>query len=662
MYIAIESLEKIIKDTKEKKIEGAEFLYRLDDTYDDETGKYTYKPVIEYTSVKTLKGLSEITVIGNSSITLASIKNSVLAVNLLGANLLGANNTMRLDKTEQWYTDEGFNTYMSVNHKITFEFFPWYYWKNQSHVAAPTFLITVDPIEVVEEGITYRLLVADKLILSCVPHTSAMYKYMDKGVVFSCINGNSLFIKKMTYETFPCMVLAQIAHTADINIKLSLQDGCFIPEKQAKLLSAVLEKRVAKTVTYTTRYNPFKNHISELYLSDAKNLMTKKFLAGEIDVLTIGDIKLEKNKATYDKVSLEYEGLSKMVNDTRGLNTDSTIYDMLDMVVFHITRKNRAAAGETTDTVLVNGMPIEIGMSVAFRRSINGMLINASEVVEVARRAFCCTNLDQFNILVKNVSRMSLRVHDILGNGQTTYCRVIETDKRTNFTQEQKETEWLRQDKQHMWKNMPKLKFVRKDNHYQLVVNDEKTLVVSKFIGLLDKINQLPSRLGQYYYDENRMGHYRNYTWAIDELANLLVEFTKVQPPKRKNADGTYTERAAVAKLTKAEAVELIKDADKETAAAILKSKALLDDVVKRTGAEAIEFNNMTGYKVVGKLHTYFVDMNTNQVYNHTKNKAICIVGAGHSVGIGWDETATRILALKNDERTSKQIQTLING
>jgi hypothetical protein len=95
---------------------------------------------------------------------------------------------------------------------------------------------------------------------------------------------------------------------------------------------------------------------------------------------------------------------------------------------------------------------------------------------------------------------------------------------------------------------------------------------------------------------------------------------------------------------------------------AIKKSSVFLAEAVAKTGAKLINFNGEECWYVEGQLHKYAVSKKTNQVYNYERGNYICIVEPGHRVEVGFDATACRLLALKNDSVRVKQIQTLGHG
>jgi negative regulator of replication initiation len=64
-------------------------------------------------------------------------------------------------------------------------------------------------------------------------------------------------------------------------------------------------------------------------------------------------------------------------------------------------------------------------------------------------------------------------------------------------------------------------------------------------------------------------------------------------------------------------------------------------------------------YKVTGKLRTYAIIIQSAKVYDFDSKQYRCIVNSSHYQGAGYDDIATRLLALKNDSVTQDSIGTL---
>ena len=111
--------------------------------------------------------------------------------------------------------------------------------------------------------------------------------------------------------------------------------------------------------------------------------------------------------------------------------------------------------------------------------------------------------------------------------------------------------------------------------------------------------------------------------------------------------------------LTKEDIVSLLSICTEQTKAKIARSKQFLETAVKTTGAELIEFQGQPAYKVAGLLRTYAVIISTAKVYDYDTKKYRCIVNNRQYIGEGYDDVASRLLALKNDSVMQRHITTL---
>jgi hypothetical protein len=100
----------------------------------------------------------------------------------------------------------------------------------------------------------------------------------------------------------------------------------------------------------------------------------------------------------------------------------------------------------------------------------------------------------------------------------------------------------------------------------------------------------------------------------------------------------------------------MVKDKKK---AAIERSKIFMDTAVKMTKAEKIDFMGKAAYKVQGALRTYAIVIENAKVYDFETKQYRCIVNNHHYDGAGYDDVATRLLALKNDSVMQSSISTL---
>jgi hypothetical protein len=115
-----------------------------------------------------------------------------------------------------------------------------------------------------------------------------------------------------------------------------------------------------------------------------------------------------------------------------------------------------------------------------------------------------------------------------------------------------------------------------------------------------------------------------------------------------------YVENTTPDMLTK-----MFKSILKEREDAEERSAKLLQDVSKMVGAVREQKNGLWGWKVEGKLKTYFVEEESLRTHDYATNAYICIVSGKGDQGVGHDALVTRLLSLKNDSRVAHKIGTL---
>jgi hypothetical protein len=102
--------------------------------------------------------------------------------------------------------------------------------------------------------------------------------------------------------------------------------------------------------------------------------------------------------------------------------------------------------------------------------------------------------------------------------------------------------------------------------------------------------------------------------------------------------------------------LSVVKDSKKE---AIERSRIFMETAVKLTKAELVEFMGKRAYKVQGSLRTYAIVIENAKVYDFETKQYRCIVNDSHYDGAGYDDVATRLLALKNDSVMQSSVSTL---
>lgn len=521
------------------------------------------------------------------------------------------------------------------------------------------------PYERVENGNTYRIIMNGYRhhnqvnVLMCHTSDEPQYNYMDQGMhIFSYRPKNTQKIKNIffkqpsiTFYKITCILPFLPADAADL-----FQDGCYFNPKQEKLLLMGLEKRLGQIAPEQMRLNnqvaTYASYVTALqrrWLASAENRLTQEFIAGKRDTL-------EKNGVLYKKNEVSYEGLSIRCEDMRDIfNTgffnwasEYDIYGLLSVVANWAQYK----ANTTPYTVTVNGMPIPITITTYNRTQVLGHAINKDEVSAVLQRALCFKELDKYTDLVKSVSKMSLLVHDALANGIALRWRKLPentADSGRSFFQ---------RDKQDGFKNNPRLKFVRENNKFYVLAGEEQTTKVHipYFVGFVRRLQRINNRIdGHYYYRDGR-----NYASAEHLIIAELVRSTKGKPMQVVDGEtGLTTEVQRPGQLTEQQARELLYAVDTVTVKAIAKAELFLANIVAKVGAVKTTRGGIEGYTVQGKKTTYFVETATNKVCHNETGAYICIVDNDHGIRLGCDELATRLMALKNDERSVAKITTL---
>ena len=291
----------------------------------------------------------------------------------------------------------------------------------------------------------------------------------------------------------------------------------------------------------------------------------------------------------------------------------------------------------------INNINIDVTIDSRGASFINGVRINRNEIGQAVFRASCHNSEENYNLFLKSVSRMSLRRHDILANGFR--LKIHENITADEYSSEKPSA------------SAPALKFVLKPNttRINLYINETKQIPVkmSQLIQQLDHINAHTDNCRIRGYYDNRV---RNYLWAIGEVVAALIKCTTITKDVNTAA---FVGKVEEKQLTKEDIVSLLSICTEQTKAKIARSKQFLETAVKTTGAELIEFQGQPAYKVAGLLRTYAVIISTAKVYDYDTKKYRCIVNNRQYIGEGYDDVASRLLALKNDSVMQRHITTL---
>ena len=493
------------------------------------------------------------------------------------------------------------------------------------------------------------------------------YNYLDKGNIIVFYAGENdednriLVLNQLGLDT--SYIIAAFTVNPDLVLSHAV-NGVFINGRDARLTLLKIEKGL--TEKYQPEYRQLHDRIFADFETNAQSLVVTKFQRQEVKEVTINEIKFSNTKAQYDEISIEADDLASVVLANLDTNAEFDIYTIIDIYIDRVlktiqgSRKTGTGFSAARDfNFKINNIPIVIRIETTHtRRRVNGLLINADEVQRVVRRASCFQEEAQFNAFVKQVHSLSLECHDVLSNGLPVKVHIFGgTDYGKPATNAH-----------------PKLKFVRKGTKVELYVNKEKTLSVpiSRFIGFIREVNKLNRETNGYgYYGDQPP---RPTPTNDTPLPTVVTTYGTRQPTddriiRAKDASycrwqlkllvNKFITEAKGTPLTEAQLTTFIDDLLAERTSAELKSVQLLSSVVKSTGAEEIVFNGMEGYRVKGKLRNYFVDKSSNKVHNADTGAYICIVDGRGEMGVGYDALVARLLALKNDSVSVRNIGTL---
>lgn len=531
-------------------------------------------------------------------------------------------------------------------------------------------LISEAPAETVEDGITYRFIGLKDQCHMCVPHTSQLYVYLDRGFVYAKVNGlrekdKIVITNELTAETYLVM-LACMLHPA---FTKELENECFINFNKAKLYRIKFEKNLPPLVKGT--YDRVKNVVLTDYEKSVNSNMLVKVIKGELPTATFNQIKITKDTANYEGVYITSPGLmdylyERMIFDDRtdiyniiGSFIDFKLLELADYT-FPAPAQGEEEKEQIIDkSFIINGINISLKRTTAnTRRTVNDHSINIEELQEVCYRASCFKDQETYDKFVRSVHNMSLKWHDAIGSGLAVKIH----DGLTAL--EYKSTTAPM--------SCPRIRFLKDDKDIYLVTGEaEDDKVRVKLNQAIKRIATLNKRTNNRYTVGEGYAP-RNAAWARRQLISILKDCctfeTKtliVDAEGKPVLDADNKRTYNVTKnclLTDEKAAFIGKMAQTYYEKAVQRSKLFLENAVKQTGAKGIEFNGEECWYVEGTMHKYAVSKKTNTVFNFTTGKSICIVEPGHRVEIGFDATAARLMALRNDSVVVGEVGTLRAG
>jgi hypothetical protein len=515
------------------------------------------------------------------------------------------------------------------------------------------FLITQAPIEVMEGDHTYRV------ICSAVNHQiyligrddDDVYDYLDRGfLIYSIkeinkegkINRHIVVSNQLDVHTMHIFVLCQLQP----KLTEFLEKGCFVHSANAQIVRLKMEKKLDKK--HRTKYEQSREAIEKDYQGNTSLVLINNLNNKEISKVALNDITLQTTSASYDRITIEADDLLPTLYSKLNFGGEFDIYSIIETYAHYVQEKldeeGRPPAGQIKNipTIKVNGFNIDITLSHSGVRHINGMRINKAEIWEAIYRASCHHSQNEYDLFLKRISKMSLLWHDIIANG-------LPIKIHDNMT-------WDEFKLAKPGAAAPALKFFIDKVDRCIKLKTEKPQGCRVRLGkLIEKIDTINRRTNNRW-TRNGMES-RNHRWARKELAKALKDVT-TYTKKVKREDGTEVDEVTVG-ITALDITKLIQIADDYKKAAIQKSKDFLATAVKFTNAEEIEFLGKKAYKVDGDLRSYAIVVDTAKVYDYQTKQYRCIVNDNHFRGVGYDDIAARLYALKNDSMMQKKIGTL---
>jgi hypothetical protein len=375
-------------------------------------------------------------------------------------------------------------------------------------------------------------------------------------------------------------------------------------------------------------------------------LYSKLNFNGEFDVYGLVAIYANKIEADLKKLAetQSKEKAEAKADEGAGLNLDEHAAQLEDAEEEAVEKKSLPA-------FKINNIEITASLSATGQRYINSIRINKDEIAQAIHRASCHHSAEDYKLFLKSISRMSIKWHDIIANG----LQIKVHDSMSLAEMQEAEPR----------ATAPALKFIidKEDKQIKLQVSKDKTVRV-QLNRLAQRVTTINRRTDNktYYPKDLQVGYYRrsavrNHTWATEEIALALIECCTFKK-KVKNEEGKVEETVETL-ITSADIVALLNVVNEQKKKAIERSREFLNTAVKLTGAELIDFMGKQAYKVKGSIREYAVVIKDAKVYDYESKQYRCIVNDRHYAGAGYDDIASRLLALKNDSVMQQQIGTL---
>jgi len=239
---------------------------------------------------------------------------------------------------------------------------------------------------------------------------------------------------------------------------------------------------------------------------------------------------------------------------------------------------------------------------------INDVRINKEEIVEMLKRAICFDNVEDYNKLLKQVSKCSLLFHDMLNAGLHF---VVSANSSFDHDQNEKTL---------------KLPVTRIKNHNYVKLGEKNI-----------RIKNSSKIIARSTLNRARRQRYLSLEESIAFFASDIFD----------------------PQLDSSEIASLIREGFKEHLLAIKRSEEFLKDAIKNTKAKEAEMMNERGYFVTGLSGKQYFLAKSAKVYDVASKSYICIVDKTVSSSFQNDKLVARLYALYNDSLIARNIHTL---
>jgi len=510
------------------------------------------------------------------------------------------------------------------------------------------------PWEVTEGAHTYRFVT----MTSTATHTPTVvelardddpiYNYLDQGFFYLRVNAQ-VKDKLSTYRVVSDRLDVNTMHIfimCSMQPKLTevLRDSCFVHSSDAQLTRLKMEKKL--DAKFKGKYEIFREYIEKDYLANTSALAIHNLVAGVVEKVAIDEVVLTPTKASYQNISIEAPKLIGTLSTAVNFAGEFDIYTLITAYANHIdkTQEDARIVGEEIylPVFSINGIAINIQVGNTGVRRINGIRINKVEVREAVYRASCSHSVEDYNLFLRRISKMSLRWHDVLANGVPVKMHSSMSGEDYNKPKPPADA--------------PSVRLIVSPILKRFALDIEGRHIpvkLGKFLERVDTINRRTNcKQGRGY-----GATHRNYMWAQREVATALIECTTFEKLEVAE-DGTKTKTSTVG-VTRKDIEALLKKCNEAKLKALQKSKEFMETAITSTKAERIEFLGKPALKVVGSLRTYAIVLENAKVYDLDTKKYRCIVNDHHYQGVGYDDIAARLYALRNDAISQKHIGTL---